>query len=197
MLCCFSFSACCLLLFWIIMFDLFLLCVLFSSSCCFWFLLLSYFVIFWILATYQKTSLKKLEIAKKTKMKNAQKKDILTRAVSTGVLTNSVFFLFCVSLNFAFFAENTIKIGVSANKKKKKNTKKNKKPSVKNWSKLALKTGPSMLRNKIGPVFNARNVVFFLFVFLLFFLKNPLLSAGRMRFSKTKKQKKQKKWTSF
>ena len=24
-----------------------------------------------------------------------------------------------------------------------------------------LKTGPSMLRNKIGPVFNARNVVFF------------------------------------
>ena len=35
--CCFSFSACCLLLFWIIMFDLCLLCILFSSSCCFWF----------------------------------------------------------------------------------------------------------------------------------------------------------------
>ena len=59
-------------------------------------------------------------------MKNAQTKDILTRAVSTGVLTNSVFFLFCVSLNFAFFAENTIKIEVSA--KKRTNTiKKNKK----------------------------------------------------------------------
>ena len=98
-------------------------------------------------------------------MKNAQKKDILTRAVSTGVLTNSVFFLFCDSLNFAFFAENTIKIGVSAKKKKKKNTKKNKKPSVENWSKLALKTGPSMLRNKIGPVFNARNVAFFVLFF--------------------------------
>ena len=74
------------------------------------------------------------------------------------------FFLFCVSLNFAFFAENTIKIGFQP-KKKKKNTKKTKKPSVKNWSKLALKTGPSMLRNKIGPVFNARNVVFFGFFF--------------------------------
>ena len=105
------------------------------------------------------------------------------------------FFLFCVSLKFAFFAENTIKIGVSANKKKKKKTKKNKKPSVKNWSKLALKTGPSMLRNKIGPVVNAKNVVFF--VCFLLFLKNPLLSAGRMRFSKTKKKKKQKTWTSF
>ena len=78
------------------------------------------------------------------------------------------FFLFCVSLNFAFFAENTIKIGVSAKTKKEKNTKKNKKPSVKNWSKLALKTGPIMLRNKIGPVFNARNGSFF-FVFFVFF----------------------------
>ena len=67
-------------------------------------------------------------------MKNAQKKDILTRAVSTGVLTNSVLFSFCVSLNFAFFAENTIKLGVSA-KKKKNNTKKPKN--------LVLKTGPS------------------------------------------------------
>ena len=47
------------------------------------------------------------------------------------------FFLFCVSLNFAFFAENTIKIGVSAKKKKEKNTKKKK---TKN---LVLKTGPS------------------------------------------------------
>ena len=81
------------------------------------------------------------------------------------------FFLFCVSLNFACFAENTIKIGVSAQKKKKQ--KKQKKPSVKNWSKLALKTGPSMLRNKIGPVFNARNGSFVLFVcfFILFFLQ--------------------------
>ena len=65
-------------------------------------------------------------------MKNAKKKtDILTRAVSTIVFTNSVFFLFCVSLNFAVFAENTIKIGVSAPPPKKK---------TKN---LALKIGPS------------------------------------------------------
>ena len=109
-------------------------------------------------------------------MKNAQKMDILTRAVSTGVLTNSVFFSFLCFFKFCIVAENTIKIGVSAKKKRKKKTKKNKKPSVKNWSKLALKTGPSMLRNKIGPVFNARNVVFFVlfssfFEKILFFLQ--------------------------
>ena len=57
-------------------------------------------------------------------MKNAEKKtDTLTRAVSTIVFTNSVFFLCCVSLNFAFLAENTIKIGVSAPKKNKKKQK--------------------------------------------------------------------------
>ena len=88
-----------------------------------------------------------MEIPKTAKMKNAEKKtDILTRTVSTGVFTNSVFFIFCVSFNFALFAENTIKIGVSAKKtknKKKQNSK------VKNWSKLKLKTGPSMLRNII------------------------------------------------
>ena len=64
-----------------------------------------------------------------------KKTDILTRTVSTGVFTNSVFFVFCVSFNFAFFAENTIKIGVSAPQKTKK-TKKNNKI-------LKLKTGPS------------------------------------------------------
>ena len=48
-----------------------------------------------------------------------------------------------------------------------------------------------MLRNKIGPVFNARNVVFLGGLFFFFFLKNPLLSAGRMIFkNKNKKQKK-------
>ena len=77
-----------------------------------------------------------MEIAKNPKMKNAQKKDILTRAVSTGVLTNSVFFSFLCFFNFSFFAENTIKIGVSAKKKKKKKHKK----KTKN---LVLKTGPS------------------------------------------------------
>ena len=76
---------------------------------------------------------------KKTKMKNAEKKDILTRAVSTGVLANSVFFCFSFwcFFDFACFAESTIKIKVSA-----KNTKKNKtvcsklvQGCVKNWSK--------------------------------------------------------------
>ena len=65
-----------------------------------------------------------------------KKKDTWTRAISTIVFTNSVFFLFCVSLNFVFFAENTIKIGVSAKKKTKKNKQINKF--------YKLKTGPSI-----------------------------------------------------
>ena len=95
-------------------------------------------------------------------MKNAEKKDILTRAVSTSLLTNSVFFLWRCFFRFCISVENTIKIGVSA-KQKRKTQKHTKNPSVKNWSKLALKTGPSMLRNKIGPVFNATNGSFFFF----------------------------------
>ena len=59
MFCCFCFSACCLVLFWIIMFDLFLLCILFSGCCCFLLFLLCYFVVFWFLETCQKTSLNK------------------------------------------------------------------------------------------------------------------------------------------
>ena len=89
----------------------------------FLFFLLCYFVVFLIFGNLSKTTLKKMEIGKTAKMKNAQKTDILTKAVSTVVFTNSVFVSFCVSFNFAFFAENTIKIGVSAKKKNKKNNK--------------------------------------------------------------------------
>ena len=101
MLFCFCLSACCLVFFWIIIFHFFVLCILFSivvvfCFCCFGILFFLFF------ETYQKTSLKNLEIAKKPKYKMQKKTDILTRAVSTGVLTNSVFFLFCVSLNSAF-----------------------------------------------------------------------------------------------
>ena len=127
-------------------------------------------------------------------MKNAQKKDILTKAISTKVLTNSVFFSFLCFFKFCIFAENTIKIGVSAKKKRKKH-KKNKKPSVKNWSKLALKTGPIMLRNKIGPVFNARNGSFFFGFFFCFFEKSSSFCRENEIFKKQKKTKKH--WTSF
>ena len=89
---------------------------------------------------------------------------------------------------FGIFAENTIKIGVSAKEKEINTTKK--KTSVKNWSKLALKTGPSMLRNKIGPVFNARNVVFCLFS--SFFEKSSSFCRENEIF-KNKKTKKTKK----
>ena len=53
-----------------------------------------------------------------------KKKDTLTRAVSTIVFTNSVFFLFLCFFKFCIFAENTIKIEVSAPKKKQKNKQK-------------------------------------------------------------------------
>ena len=77
-----------------------------------------------------------MEIAQNPKMKNAQKKDILTRAVSTGVLTNSVFFSFLCFFKFCIFCWKHYKIGVSAQKKKEKKHKK----KTKN---LVLKTGPS------------------------------------------------------
>ena len=47
-----------------------------------------------------------------------------------------------------------------------------------------------MLRNIIGPLFNFKNCVIFCCCFLGWFFKSPFLSAGRTRFSKTKKQKK-------
>ena len=119
-------------------------------------------------------------------MKIAGKTDILTRADSTIVFTNSVFFIFCVSFKFCSFAENAINIGVSAKNKKQKNNK---------LFKLKIGPGPSMLRNIIGPVFNLQKCVFF-GCFLLVF-KNPLLSAGRMNFLKIKKQKNKKNFDQF
>ena len=64
--------------------------------CCFCFCCFDILLLFWILAAYQK-HLSKIDIPKDPKMENAAKTDILTRAVSTSVFTNSVFFLFlCV-----------------------------------------------------------------------------------------------------
>ena len=53
---------------------------------------------------------------------NNSEKNSLTRAISTGVLTNSVFFVF-VFPKICIFGEFTIKIGVST-KNKTKNRKK-------------------------------------------------------------------------
>ena len=60
-----------------------------------------------------------------------KKTDILTRAISTIVFTNSVVFPFLCCFNFCMFAENTIKIGVSEKVKNKNN------------KFYKLKTGPS------------------------------------------------------
>ena len=83
-------------------------------------------------------------------MKKQIKTDILTRAVSTALLTNSVFFL-CF-FKFCMFAENSINIGFQQKQKRKVNTI-NKFYKLK-WSKYKLKIGPSMLCNINGPVFN-------------------------------------------
>ena len=55
------------------MFDLFLLCILFSC-CCFFVFVALVFCKFLIFGYLSKTSLKNLQIAKKTKIKNAEKK---------------------------------------------------------------------------------------------------------------------------
>ena len=52
-------------------------------------------------------------------MKNAEKTDTLTRAVRTVVFTNSVFFFFCVSLNFAFLLKTLQNRGFSQKTEKK------------------------------------------------------------------------------
>ena len=165
------------------MFDFFLFCILFSCCCCFLFLLLWYFVFFDFWLPIKNIS-QKIGNCKKNKNDKCRKKDTGTRAVSTSVLTNSVYFSFLCFFKFCTFAENTIKIGVSA--KKEKTQKKN--PSVKNWSKLVQVCCATKLDQfltlELGHVF----------CLFSYFFENPLLSAGRTRFSKTKEQK---TWTSF
>ena len=79
------------LVFWL------LFVVVFCSSC---FAILLFFYIF---GSLPKNISEKMEIRKTAKMKNAEKMDILTRAVSTVVFTNSVVFSFFVFF-FFFFA---------------------------------------------------------------------------------------------
>ena len=80
-----------------------------------------------ILTTYQKTSLKDLEIAKKAKMKNAQKRTFwqeqLAQVCSQIV---SFFFFVCVSLNFAFLLKHYKNRGLSPPKREKKHKTKQK-----------------------------------------------------------------------
>ena len=150
-----------------------------------------------------------MEIRKTTKIKNAEKKKRTVWQEQLAQVCSQIVsvFAFCVSFNFAFFAENTIKIGVSAKKKEKKKKQNSK---VKNWSKLKLKTGPSMLRNIIGPIFNFRNCICFCCLLLLVFQKtssfcreNEIFKNKKKNKQKNKKNgpvfnfKKGKNWTSF
>ena len=53
-------------------------------------------------------------------MKNAEKRTLEQEQLAQLCSQIVCFFFFCVSLNFVFFAENAIKIGVSAPPKKQK-----------------------------------------------------------------------------
>ena len=119
-------SACCLVLFWIIMFDFLLFSILFSGCCCFLFLLLSYFAIFENWQPIKKHVWNIWILQKSQKWKMHKKRTFWQKQLAHKCSQIVSFFLFCVSLNFAFFAENTIKIGVSAKKTKKKTQKKQK-----------------------------------------------------------------------
>ena len=66
-------------------------------------------------------------------MKNAENKRTFWQEQLAQLCSQIVFFLFCVSFIFAFLAENTIKIGVSAPQKTKINN-----------TFYKLKTGPSI-----------------------------------------------------
>ena len=188
--CSFGFVLLLVLLFvWItiitIVLDVFLHCIFF---CCWCLFLLWYFVcVFLIFGYLPKTYLEKLEIPKTPKMKKAEKTDILTRAASTGVLTNSVFFCFGVSLEFACFAENTIKLWFQ-----QKTTKKQKflclklvQGCVKNWSKYVAQQNWTSFQHNFLVIF----CVTFVFEY-------PLFLQGERDFQKQTKQKTPKNWTS-
>ena len=102
----FFFSACCLVCFESSCLISFCFASCFLVVVFFLFLFVWYCVIFGYLS---KTSLKKLEIAKKAKMKNAEKRTLGQEQLAHVCSQIVSFFLFYVSLKFAVFAENTIK----------------------------------------------------------------------------------------
>ena len=115
---CFCFSACCLVLFWIIILDLFLLFILFSYSCFFVFVafICCYFFIF---GNQSKTSLKK-GIPKTAKMKNAEKKRTFWQEQLAQVCSQIVSFFILCFFQFGMLCWKHYKLGVSAKTKQKK-----------------------------------------------------------------------------
>ena len=166
------------MLFWFCVFSLFVVFFVLKFVFCFAFCFLLFlfwdFVISWFWLPINGSS----ENPPKGKMQ--KKTDILAKTVRIGVLTNSMFF--CVSQKFQFLLNTLQKEWFQIN---------NNKFHVLDLGQVKVKTGPSMLRNKFGPVFNTWNC------FSEFFVKKEkFYFALRTRFSKTKK-KKTKKWTSF
>ena len=89
---CFCVSACCLVCFES-QYYIFFLCIQFCCCCCFCFCCFGVLLFFEFWLPIKNIS-QKLEIPKTPKMKNEEETDILTKTVSTGVFTNSVFFVF-------------------------------------------------------------------------------------------------------
>ena len=158
------------------------------------FVVLLWILSFFVISFLSKKTPKKLDTAKKTKSK-IQKKSVQKQTVSAVVFTNNVPHFWGVGLKMHMFAENTIKIVVSAYKKTTKGQKMSK-GWVKTWSKVASKLGPSMLCNIVGPSFDSRkgNVCL---RFYSYFLKNLILPPERRIFLKKKGKKRRKLGPSF
>ena len=105
-----------------------------------------------IFGSLSKTSLKNMEIPKTAKIKNAEEKRTSWQEQLAQVCSQIVSFFLFVFLSILHFCWNHYKNGGFSQKQKKQS----KILKKKNWSKLKLKIGPSMLHNIIGPLFNFR-----------------------------------------
>ena len=139
------------------------------------------------------------------KNKNAEKTDP-KKSVSAVAFANSVPWLIGVGLKIHLFAENIIKIVVSASFVKGKWPKNVKNCWVKTWSKVEWKLGPSMLRNIIGPSFDQKWVILvFHSLFIFWKSHSPCrqkkifakLKGKRRKFGPSFDPKKGYSWTKF
>ena len=142
------------------MLDFLLLCIVFSCCCfiCFGILLFVFFF-FLIFGYPSKNVSQKIGHSENPKHETYRKKRIFRKEQFAQVCSQLVCFFFWCVFKFGFFPENTIESWLQPKNKKHKQTTN---ACAKNCSKCKLNIGPSMLRNKVGPVFNTS---FFVFVF--------------------------------
>ena len=102
-----------------------------------------------------------------------------------------------MGLKISFFAENTIKIVVSASFQTGKNSPKSVKLLSQNLVQGCVKTWSKYVAQQNWTKFWRKKRVFFLFFFGSFFLKISFSLQKEEDFWKTKKEKKEKHWTKF